>query len=155
MRVLEPWVAAPLTELLGESGARVALIMTSAGQVIAQHGFTRSLDVMSAAALGAGILATTSELANVVGASSGFGAIVHQGGQQGVWLAGFDTPRGRWIGLVVFGPESSIGLVRLFFARFAEQVARAAPPLVPVREVLAEGFERELDQSLRALFGAG
>jgi hypothetical protein len=155
MRVLEPWVAAPLTELLGESGARLALIMTSAGQVIAQHGFTRSLDVMSAAALGAGILATTGELANVVGAPSGFGAVVHQGGQQGVWLAGFDTPRGRWIGLVVFGPESSIGLVRLFFARFAEQVARTAPPLVPVREVLAEGFERELDQSLRALFGAG
>ncbi len=73
---------------------------------------------------------------------------------QGVWLAGFDTPRGRWIALVVFGPESSIGLVRLFFARFAEQIARAAPPLVPAREVLAEGFERELDQSLRALFGA-
>jgi hypothetical protein len=110
---------------------------------------------MSAAALGAGILATTGELANVVGAPAGFGAVVHQGAQQGVWLAGFDTPRGRWIGLVVFGPESSIGLVRLFFARFAEQVARAAPPLVPVREVLAEGFERELDQSLRALFGAG
>jgi hypothetical protein len=154
MRVLESWVTAPLTELLGESGARLALIMTSAGQVIAQHGFTRSLDVMSAAALGAGILATTGELANVVDAPSGFGAVVHQGEQQGVWLAGFDTPRGRWIGLVVFGPESSIGLVRLFFARFAEQVAAAAPPLVPVREVLAEGFERELDQSLRALFGA-
>lgn len=154
MRVLEPWVAAPLTELLGESGARLALVMTSAGQVIAQHGFTRSLDVMSAAALGAGILATTGELAKIVGARSGFGAVVHQGGRQGVWLAGFDTPRGRWIALVVFGPESSIGLVRLFFARFADQIARAAPPLVPVREVLAEGFERELDQSLRALFGA-
>ena len=80
---------------------------------------------------------------------------MHQGERQGVWLAGFDTPRGRWIGLVVFGPESSIGLVRLFFARFAEQVAPAAPPLVPVREVLAEGFERELDESLRALFGSG
>ena len=154
MRVLEPWVAAPLTELLGESGARLALIMTSSGQVIAQHGFTRSLDVMSAAALGAGILATTGELANVVGSRTGVGAVVHQGVQQGVWLAGFDTPRGRWIALVVFGPESSVGLVRLFFDRFAEQVVRAAPPLVPVREVLAEGFERELDQSLRALFGA-
>ena len=154
MRVIEPWVAAPLTELLGESGARLALIMTSAGQVIGQHGFTRSLDVMAAASLGAGILATTGELARTVGTPAGFGAVVHQGERQGVWLAGFDTPRGRWIALVVFGPESSIGLVRLFFARFAEQVAAAAPPLVPMREVLAEGFERELDQSLRALFGA-
>jgi hypothetical protein len=122
--------------------------------VIAQHGFTRSLDVMAAAALGAGILATTGELARIIEAPAGFGAVVHQGERQGVWLAGFDTPRGRWIGLVVFGNESSIGLVRLFFARFAQQVTAAAPALVPVRDVLAEGFERELDDSLRALFGS-
>jgi hypothetical protein len=128
--------------------------MTSSGQVIAQHGFTRSLDVMAAAALGAGILATTGELARIIEAPAGFGAVVHQGERQGVWLAGFDTPRGRWIGLVVFGNESSIGLVRLFFARFAQQVTAAAPALVPVRDVLAEGFERELDDSLRALFGS-
>jgi hypothetical protein len=154
MRSIEPWVSEPLTEFLRESDARVALVMTSSGQVIAQHGFTRSLDVMSAAALGAGILATTGELARLLDARAGFGAVVHQGQRQGVWLAGFDTPRGRWIALVVFGPESSVGLVRLFFARFAEQLAAAAPTVVPVREVLAEGFERELDQSLRALFGA-
>ncbi|HEY3935032.1 MAG TPA: roadblock/LC7 domain-containing protein [Gemmatimonadales bacterium] len=154
MRVLEPWVGDPLAELLRESSARVALVMTSSGQVIAQHGFTRSLDVMAAAALGAGILATTGELARLLGTRDGFGAVVHQGVGRGVWLAGFDTPRGRWIGLVVFGTESSVGLVRLFFARFAEQIAAAAPPLGPVREVLAEGFERELDDSLRALFGA-
>lgn len=154
MRVLEPWLEEPLTELLRESSARVALVMTSSGQVIAQHGFTRSLDVMAAAALGAGILATTAELAREVGSRTDFGAVVHQGGAQGIWLAGFDTPRGRWIGLVVFGRESSVGLVRMFFNRFAARVTEATPPLVAVREVLAEGFERELDESLRALFGA-
>ena len=153
MRVLEPWLADPLAELLRESSARLALVMTSSGQVIAQHGFTRSLDVMAAAALGAGILATTGELARVVGAGRGFGAVVHHGPAQGVWLAGFDTPRGRWIGLVVFGRESSVGLVRMFFERFADTVTLVAPPVSAVREVLAEGFERELDASLRALFG--
>ena len=55
MRALEPWVAGPLETFLAESAARVVLVMTSAGQVVAQHGFTRSLDVMSAAALGAGL----------------------------------------------------------------------------------------------------
>ncbi len=154
MKVLEPWVEAPLAEFLRESDARLALITTSSGQVIAQHGFTRSLDVMSAAALGAGILATTSELAKLLNAPAGFGAVVHQSERRGVWLAGFDTPRGRWIALVVFGQESSIGLVRLFFTRFAAQVTAVAPPLMPVRDVLAEGFERELDDSLRALFGS-
>ena len=154
MRVLEPWVAGPLAEFLRESSARLTLVMTSAGQVIAQHGFTRSVDVMSAAALGAGILATTDELARTIDEPAGFGAVVHQGDRQGVWLAAFDTPRGRWIGLVVFGQESSVGLVRLFFARLAAQIQAAAPPFTPARDVLAEGFERELDSSLRALFGS-
>ncbi len=154
MRVLEPWVAAPLSELVRESAARVALVMTSSGQVIGQHGFTRSLDVMAAAALGAGILATTGELAQLVGSDRGFGAVVHQGAVQGVWLAEFDTPRGKWVTLIVFGRESTVGLVRMFFERFAAAVAAATPPPSTQREVLAEGFERELDASLHALFGA-
>ncbi|MEZ4377935.1 MAG: roadblock/LC7 domain-containing protein [Gemmatimonadales bacterium] len=153
MRVLEPWLAEPLRELVRESGARVALLMTASGQVLAQHGFTRSLDVMAAAALGSGILATTGELARLVGNEAGFGAVVHQGRQQGVWLAGFDTPRGRWVGLIVFGRGSTTGLVRLFFERFAARVQALAPAPTVVREVLAEGFERELDASLRQLFG--
>ncbi len=153
MRVLEPWVAEPLGELLRESGARVALVMTSAGQVIAEHGFTRSFDVMSVAALGAGILATTAELARQVGAGHGFDIVVHQGLTGGIWLGGFDTPRGRWILVVVFGRDSSVGLVRLFAARFAARMAAVTPPDVPTRQLLAEGFERELDESLRALFG--
>lgn len=153
MRVLEPWLLEPLTDFVRESSARTVLVMTASGQVIAQHGFTRSLDVMAAAALGAGILATTRELAGLVAADEDFGAVVHQGEQQGVWLAGFDTPRGRWVALVVFGRESTVGLVRMFFERFAAAVRRAAPAPEAAAEVLAEGFERELDDSLRALFG--
>lgn len=153
MRVLEPFVAEPLAELLRESGARLVLVMTASGQVVAQHGFARSLDVMAAAALGAGILASTRELGRLTGAGD-LGAVVHHAQGRGIWLAGFDTPRGRWIGLVVFGPESSVGLVRYFFGRFAERVAALAPPVAAGREQLAEGFERELDASLRDLFGA-
>lgn len=155
MRVLEPWLSEPLLELVRQSNAHLALVMTSSGQVIGQHGFTRSLDVMAAAALGSGILATTSELARLISAGSAFETVVHQGASHGVWLAGFETPRGPWIALIVFGRHSTMGLVRLFFERFAEQVRTVAPvPTVP-REVLAEGFERELDHSLRTLFGGG
>lgn len=153
MRVLEPWLREPLTDFVRETSARVVLVMTASGQVIAQHGFTRSLDVMAAAALGAGILATTAELADLVAPGDDFGAVVHQGTHQGVWLAGFDTPRGRWVALVVFGAGGTVGLVRLFFERFAAAVRRAAPEPEATPELLAEGFERELDASLRALFG--
>jgi hypothetical protein len=79
--------------------------------------------------------------------------MVHQGTRQGMYLSAFDTPRGRWIGLVVFGPETSVGLVQLFFQQFVDDLAAAAPPEAPQGPVLAENFERELNASLRALFG--
>jgi hypothetical protein len=151
MRALEPWVEAPLQDFVREAAARVTLIMTSSGQVIAQHGFTRSLDVMAAAALGAAIVASTRELARELGAGS-LGAVVHQG-RLGVYLASFPMPSGDWIGLVVFGPDSSIGLVQLFFGRLATALAAAAPREARPRDVLADSFEDELNQSLRALFG--
>ncbi|MGH7518902.1 MAG: roadblock/LC7 domain-containing protein [Gemmatimonadales bacterium] len=153
MRSIEPWVTDPLDRFLVESSARVALLMTSSGQVVAQHGFTRSIDVMTAAALGAGIVASTEELARQLG-SGRFGSLVHQGARQQVFLSGFDTPRGRWIGLVVFDGDSTMGLVQLFFDRLVVELAAAAPRGTPdAPRPLPENFERDLNASLRALFG--
>ncbi len=152
MRSLEPWVDAPLSAFLTESGARITLLMTSAGQVVAQHGFTRSLDVMSAAALGAGIMAATAELARVM-TTVPFESVTHQGRALSLYLAAFETPRGRWVGLVVYGGETSLGLVQLFFGRMVEDLARASPAERPARRVLAEDFEEQLNSSLRSLFG--
>ena len=152
MRALEPWVVEPLQAFLSESSARLTLLMTSSGQVVAQHGFSRSLDVMTAAALGAGIVASTEELARVVG-SSRFEALVHHGVGQSCMLSAFATPRGRWIGLVVFGPETSVGIVQLFFDQMVQQLVTAAPRDPAAAPMLAENFESELNASLKALFG--
>jgi hypothetical protein len=82
-----------------------------------------------------------------------FGAVVHGGKQQSCMLAAFATPRGRWIGLVVFGPETSVGLVQLFFDRMVEELVGAAPREPAAAPLLAENFERELNTSLKELFG--
>lgn len=152
MRSVEPWVTGPLERFLAESSARLTLLMTSSGQVVAQHGFARSLDVMTAAALGAAIMASTGEIARLVGETR-FHSLVHQGIRQHVFLSPFETPRGRWIGLVVFDGESTVGLVQLFFDRLVVELVEAAPRQAPVQQVLPETFERELNASLRALFG--
>jgi hypothetical protein len=152
MRALEPWVEAPLATFVAESQVRVALLMTTAGQVVAQHGFTRSLDVMTAAALGAGIVASTREIAREMDAGP-FGAVVHQGARLGVYLAPFEIPHGHWIGLSVFGPDTSVGMVQLFFGRMVDDLVKLAPRTVPARAVLPETFEDDLNSSLRALFG--
>ena len=62
-RAVETWTLEPLVKFVKEAGARLVLVMTSAGQVLAQHGFSRAVDVMSAAALGAAIMASTDEMA--------------------------------------------------------------------------------------------
>jgi len=152
MRVVEPWVEAPLAEFLRESSARLVLVMTSSGQVVAQHGFSRTVDVMSAAALGAGIMASTAELARTMGLAS-LGPVAHQGREQGVLLAPFQMPRGNWIVLVVYGRETTVGLVQLFLARLAGQLHDAAPAPAITAPLLAERFEDELNASLRTLFG--
>jgi hypothetical protein len=68
-------------------------------------------------------------------------------------LAAFATPRGRWIGLVVFGPETSVGIVQLFFDQMVQQLVSAAPREQASAPMLAENFESELNASLKALFG--
>ena len=152
MRAIEPWVADPLQAFLDDSNARLTLLMTTAGQVIAQDGFTRSVDVMAASALGAGIIASLDALAEVMGTDR-FNAVLHQGSRQSLYLRPFDTPRGRWIGLVVFGTETSAGLVQVFFRELAERIAAAAPANGSSTAPLAATFEHELNASLRSLFG--
>ena len=152
MRVIEPWVAEPLERFLAESAARVVLLTTSSGQVVAQHGFTRALDVMSASALGAAIMASTEELGRLT-ASGASRSLSHQGPSRGLFLSAFDLPQGRWIGLVVYDRDSSLGLVRLFFDRLVGELQAVAPVEVPAREGLAADFENELNASLRSLFG--
>jgi hypothetical protein len=148
---VEPWVIGPLERFIAEAGARLTLVMNPAGQVLAQYGFTRAVDVMAAAALGAAIVASTAEIARLLHEPE-FSALNHQGQRHGVFVGGFDSPRGRLLALVVYGSNSSLGLVQLFFEDFVRELVAACPAPADVRPVLAGDFERELNQSLATLF---
>lgn len=149
--VVEAWTEQPLVRFVGQSSARIVVVMTPAGQVLAQHGFTRAVDLMSAAALGAAIMASSGALAQQVGEST-FGALYHAGQRHGIHLAACNTPRGRLIVLTVFGRETSIGLVQVFFEEFVIALRQAAPVDEPRGPVLPADFEDELNSSLATLF---
>jgi hypothetical protein len=150
-RSIETWTVQPLERFVNEAGARLTLLMTPSGQVLAQYGFTRAVDVMSAAALGAAIVASTAEIARMLDEPQ-FSALNHQGARHGIFVAGFDSPRGRLLALVVYGTNSSVGLVQLFFDDFVRDLLAACPAPVQRGPVLAENFERELNESLATLF---
>jgi hypothetical protein len=107
---------------------------------------------MAVAALGAGIVASTREIAKVMNLPT-LGTVVHQTSEGGVLLAPFTMPDATWIGLVAFGSETTIGLVQLFFGRMTQALAAAAPASRARAPALAERFEEELNASLRTLFG--
>ncbi|HVH09983.1 MAG TPA: roadblock/LC7 domain-containing protein [Gemmatimonadales bacterium] len=152
-RAVEAWTLQPLVKFVKEAGARLVLLMTSAGQVLAQHGFSRAVDVMSAAALGAAIMASTEEIARQLGQPA-FAGLNHQGVRHGIFLAGVTTRRGRLVVLVVYELDaSSHGLVQLFFEQLAADLAAASPKDSVPKQVLAADFERELSESLNTLFG--
>jgi hypothetical protein len=149
--VVEAWTELPLARFVGQASARLVVVMTPAGQVLAQHGFTRAVDLMSASALGAAIMASSGALAQQVG-ETGFAALYHAGQRHGIHLAACETPRGRLIVLTVFGKETSIGLVQVFFDEFVVALKQAAPVEEPRQPVLAADFESELNSSLASLF---
>jgi len=151
-RAVETWTLTPLEEFVAEAGARLTLLMTPAGQVLAQCGFTRAVDVMAAAALGAAIFSSTAEIATML-KERRFASLNHQGVRHGIFLGGFETRRGRLLALVVYGPDSSLGLVQLFFEDLVAKLVEASPEKVERKPVLAADFERELNQSLASLFG--
>ncbi len=152
-RAVEAWTFEPLVKFVKEAGARLVLVMTAAGQVLAQHGFSRAMDVMSAAALGAAIMASTEEIARQL-RQAPFAALNHQGERHGIFLAGVATGRGRLVALIVYDLDvSSLGLVQLFFEQLATELQAASPKESVPKQVLAADFERELSDSLKTLFG--
>jgi hypothetical protein len=151
--VVESWIEPPLRHFVDETGVELALLLHPSGQVLAQHGFARSVDVMSACALASGIHATSGELGRMVD-SRAFGGLHHVGTTRQIFLAEARSPRGAYIFLTVFGTESSIGLVRLYFDELVAGLVAAAPAgaAMPAPS-LAEHFEQDLNRNLAVLFG--
>lgn len=153
MTVVESWIEAPIKQFVAESGAELALLLHPSGQVLAQHGFAKAVDVMAACALAAGIHASSGELGRLLDGRP-FRGLHHVGRERQIFLAEVHNPRGTYIFLTVFGSESSLGLVRLYFDELVKSLAAAAPKdAAPATPALPEHFERELNRNLAVLFG--
>ena len=75
------------------------------------------------------------------------------GDSAGLLTYGFTGLLGEGEALVVYGSDSLVGLVQLFFGDLVKEIQVACPPDEDRKPVLAADFERELNQSLESLFG--
>ena len=150
--VAEAWIEAPLKRFVDDARVTFALLIYPSGQVLGQSGFSRAVDVMSAAALAAGIYATVRELGRTLDGKA-FRDVVHAGAKRRLYLAEATTPRGPCLLLTVFDEQSSLGLVQLYFEELRAALAQTKVQVPDAAPMLDENFEVELNRNLAMLFG--
>ena len=154
LQVAADWVEGPLKTLVDDARVEIAVLMHPSGQVLGQYGFTRSVDVVTACALGAAIHASSSELGRQLDGKPFIG-MHYAGPTKQIFLAPVPVTEGLLLLLAVFDEESSLGLVQLFFRDFSAAVKKVAPVLNSAEAALAKDFEGELNKNLAAMFGRG
>ncbi len=148
------WADAPLRRFVDDARLQLAVLMQSSGQVLAQVGFQRSLDVQTACALSAAINASAEHLGTMVDGTPFRG--LHYAGQTRQMYLGQVPVRGSMLlVLAVFDSESSMGIVQLYLKELQANAATAAPAQTETTPALAENFEQDLNRNLAQLFGRG
>ena len=150
-RSVAPWLDAPLSEFVRQARVGLAVALEPSGRVLAQHGFTRSLDVMAVCSLVAAIHASGSELGRQANGAP-FGPLHHSGPGRQVFLAPARTVSGTVLLLVVFDDRTSLGVVRHFFGSFSQALSGVTDDEVSSGPMTGD-FERDLGRNLAVLFG--
>jgi hypothetical protein len=141
---------APIQTFVAEARVRIALLVSGSGQVLAQHGFTRSYEIVNVASLAAAAHAAAQALAKLSGAGK-WTHLHHAGRERQLFLAPLRTPAGELILVVIFTGDSSLGLVTFFYQQLEQQIG-ALPELRVARDSTDQaGFERDLHAGLELL----
>src|SRR6476620_386781 len=98
---VETWIEEPLMQFIADSRVRVVVLLEPSGRVLAKHGFTRSIDVMSACALAAAIDPSAAELGRQPDGTP-CTTSDHAGHERQVCLGGLATGHSAHILLTVF-----------------------------------------------------
>ncbi|HEY2712309.1 MAG TPA: roadblock/LC7 domain-containing protein [Chthoniobacterales bacterium] len=107
-----------LADFLQKADADLTVVIDRGGNVISQYGDFAILDVTIIAALAAGSFAATKELARRIGEVE-FNALYHQGNGNHIFMNSVDE---NTIMITVFGPRTTVGLVRFYSAATAAAV---------------------------------
>jgi predicted regulator of Ras-like GTPase activity (Roadblock/LC7/MglB family) len=140
----------PIHDFIRESRVRIALLINSAGQVLAQHGFTRSYEVMNVASLAAAAHASARALAQMSEAAR-WTHMHHAGKERQLFLAPIRTPVVELILVAIFDHDTSLGIVQLFFDRFGKTIANLPELQERMEATTQHTFEGDLQAGLRAI----
>lgn len=140
---------AGMERLLFESGAHCTLLVDRGGQLLVEAGERASFDVTTFATLAAADFAANDQLARLLGESD-FSTLFHQGEQESMLLADIAQ---RAILVVLFGPRTTLGLVRLRLRAAVAELAAVVTQMTgrgagspAARPALLAGADDEIDR---------
>jgi predicted regulator of Ras-like GTPase activity (Roadblock/LC7/MglB family) len=147
-------IQAILSDFLGESSARTALIVDRTGQMVATVGESPVFDQTAFASLTAADFSANDQLARMLGEPE-FGALFHQGERESMYLA--DVAR-RVILVVLFDNRTTLGLVKLRVKSAVSRLGQVFTDMFNREGTSAPGVENEFlgeaEDEIDKLFGA-
>ena len=123
--------AAVCDQLKSNSDARAVFLIDKNGQMILATGNYEDVDTTALASLTAGNIAAADGLAKLIGERE-FSVLVHQGEHDSLHIS---LVASQLILVVMFGEESSLGLVRMRVSRATDKLAAI------VEEVIAKSMD--------------
>jgi hypothetical protein len=137
-----------IDDFVRESRVRIALLINATGQVLAQHGFTRSYEIMNVAALAAAAHVSSRLLAQITNARR-WTHLHHAGRERHFFLAPVQTPVADLILVAIFDKDTSLGIVQLYFERLGKALAALPEFQHELQQTSQHAFERDLEAGLR------
>jgi predicted regulator of Ras-like GTPase activity (Roadblock/LC7/MglB family) len=108
-----------LNKMLSSSMAHSVLLIDRSGQLIAHHGNTPELDIVSLSALTAANFGATAEIARILGEEE-FTLLFHKGKNENVY---FSAVGEHVIMVTLFDDQTSLGLIRLQINKIIDELS--------------------------------
>jgi predicted regulator of Ras-like GTPase activity (Roadblock/LC7/MglB family) len=108
-----------LNKMLSSSMAHSVLLIDRSGQLIAHHGNTPELDILSLSALTAANFGATAEIARILGEEE-FTLLFHKGKNENVYFSALGE---HVIMVTLFDDKTSLGLIRLQINKIIDELS--------------------------------
>ena len=145
-------IAAVIQRLVRDASSKGVFVVDKSGQLVAEAGEMQGIDTTSLASLTAGCIAATGGLAKIVGEDE-FPIHFHQGQRDNLHITLIGS---RMILVVVFGEQSSLGLVRLRVKKAGAELGRIFEDIKKNAEMNASAtdspFSEITDEDIDNLF---
>jgi len=143
-----------LAELAAKTRANLIVLADMSGQLITQRGNVDGISVATLAALAAGDVAATTEMAKLIGESSQFRFLFHEGEKINIYLSNVSD---HFLLIVVFESHIALGMIRVYTNRAIEEMRKLIETVKAEEQkaasVLDAEFSTLLSKELDKSFG--